>query len=138
MPDKGKIMSQTYYERQGKLLNLYKELFARNEMSDNETVIALRMIGFSESIATNRVREWAVLINTIEPETERAKKQRAKQRASLESYVLQMMLGKKYYLRLKFMRKEFSREETVKKLIKSGCKIEVATGLVNEWEMEVR
>ena len=134
MPDKGKIMSQTNYERQSKLLNLYQELFTRKEMNDTEAIIALRMIGFSECIAANRVREWAVLNNAVKPETERARKQRLKERASLEKYVLQMLLGKKYYLRLKFLRKELTKDETIKKIIKSGCKEETAREMVNEWE----
>jgi len=137
MPDKGKIMSQAYYEKQSKLLNLYKESFVRKELNNNETVIALKMIGFSETIAAARVREWAALITAIEPETDRARKHRLKQQASLEKYVLQMLLGKKYYLRLKFLRKELTKDETVKKLIKSGCKEEAAREMVNEWEVQI-
>ena len=100
MPDKGKIMSQTFYERQSKLLGFYQVSFTKGEMGVNEAVIALRMIGFSETIAPTRVREWAALSTTNEPETDRAKKQRLKQMASLEKYVLKMKLGKKYYLQL--------------------------------------
>jgi len=44
-------MSQTFYERQSKLLKLYQELFARKEMNDNEALIVLKMIGFSETLA---------------------------------------------------------------------------------------
>ncbi|MCL2791897.1 MAG: hypothetical protein FWD87_02290 [Spirochaetaceae bacterium] len=136
MPDKGKIMSQIYYERQSKLLNLYQELYVRKEMDDSETVVALRMIGFSETIAANRVKEWAALITTIAPYTDKVKKQKLKERASLEKYVLQMQLGKKYYLRLKYKRKELSKDDTVKKLVKSGCKEEIAKELVKEWEAQ--
>jgi hypothetical protein len=101
MLDKGKIMSQTYYEKQSKLLALFKESFIRKEMDAIEAVKALRTIGFGETIAANRVNEWAALNSTVSPETNRAKNQRLKQQASLEKYVLRMRLGKKYYLRLK-------------------------------------
>ena len=136
MPDKGKIMSQTYYERQGKLLRLYEESFARKEMNVTEAVAALRMIGFSETIAPMRVKEWAEKNITLKPETERAKKLRPKERASLEKYVLQMLLGKKYYLRLKYKRKELTKAETVAKLIKSGYSRELSEATVNEWEAQ--
>ena len=136
MPDKGKIMSQTLYERQSRLINLYKELFIRKEINANEAIMALRMIGFSKTIAAIRVREWADGITTIEPLTEKEKKQNQKERASLEKYVLQMLLGKKYYLRLRFKRKELTKDETVIKLVKSGCKEEIARELVNEWESQ--
>jgi len=96
MPDKGKIMSQTYYERQSKLLNLYQELYHRKEMNDSESIKGLRLIGFSETIAVNRVREWAALSTTIEPYTDRVRKQKLKERTSLEKYVLKVQLGKKY------------------------------------------
>ena len=136
MADKGKIMSQTLYERQSKLIKLYHEQFCRNELNEGEAVIALRMIGFSETIAAVRVREWAENTPNINPDTERAKKQRFKERSSLERYVLQMLLGKKYYLRLKYKRKELTKNETVEKLKKAGCKEEVARELVNEWELQ--
>ena len=136
MPDKGKIMSQTYCERQSKLLNLYQELYHRKEMNDSETIAALRMIGFSETIAANRVREWAENFLDIKLDTERAKKLRLKERASLERYVLQMQLGKKYFLRLKFKRRELTKNETVEKLKKVGCEDGVAIELVNEWETQ--
>jgi Holliday junction resolvasome RuvABC DNA-binding subunit len=80
MPDKGRAMTQTYYEKQSKLLKLYQESFARKEMNVKETVTALRMIGFSEEIAANRVNEWAAQTNIVVLDTERAKKARLKQR----------------------------------------------------------
>ena len=134
MPDKGKIMSQVFYERQNKLLGYYQVSFTKGEMSVNEAVFALRMIGFSETIAPTRVREWAALFTTNEPETDRTKKQRIKQMASLEKYILQMKLGKKYYLRLKFNRKELTRDETIKKLIQGGQTEETAKEMVRFWE----
>ena len=97
MPDKGKVMSQTYYERQGKLLKLYQESFSRKEISVNEAVTALRMIGFSESVAARRVNEWAAKSKINEPETNKTRNHRLKQQASLEKYILRMRLGKKYY-----------------------------------------
>jgi len=96
MPDKGKTMSQTYYERQSKLLNLYKESFIREGINADEVIVALRMIGFSNTIAVNRVNEWAALIGTAVPETDKEKKQRQKQQASLEKYIHKMRLGKRY------------------------------------------
>jgi hypothetical protein len=136
MSDKGKIMSQTYYERQSRLFNLYQESFTRKEMNANAAVIALRMIGFSTTIAANRVRDWEEHIDTVLPETDKARKQRLKLQASLEKYVLQMRLGRKYYLRRKYKLNEISKEETVKKLIQKGYKEETAKVLVAEWEAE--
>jgi len=145
MPDKGKIMSQTFYERQSKLLNLYKELFVRKEMNDAEVVTALKMIGFSEKIAANRARDWTALNITVEPETERIKNRRIKERSSLEKYVQKMLLGRKYYLRLQFIQGELSKDEIVKKLMKliklnelerkeNISKEKIAREMVNEWE----
>lgn len=142
MPDKGKVMSQTYYERQSKLLKLYQESFARKERSVKETVTALRILGFSESIAATRVSEWAVKIDSNEPETSKAKKLRLKQQASLEKYILRMRLGKKYldeYMRLrsKYKNKELSREETVTKLIQSGYSRKFSKCITDKWETEI-
>ena len=136
MANKGEIMSQAYHERQSKLLGLYKVSLIQGEMSANEAVIALKMIGFSETIAQTRVREWAALSADSGIETDKERKQRLKQIASLEKYVLQSRLGKKYYLRLKFMRNEIAKEEAVKKLIKMGYKEEIAVELINDWEAE--
>ena len=137
MPDKGKIISQTYYERQSRLLKLYQESFVRNEMDIDDTATALRMIGFSKTCAANRVSEWAMLIGTDVSETAKAKKQRQKQQASLERYVLQMRLGKKYYLRLKYKRKELSKDEVVKKLMQKGYSQETSNIMVDEWGAEL-
>jgi len=97
MPDKGRIMSQTYYERQSKLIELYKKCIIKKEMKANEAVMALRLIGFSESMASSRVCEWAAQSNTNITETSKTANQRLKQRVSLEKYMLRMGLGKKYY-----------------------------------------
>ena len=141
MPDKGKIMSQTYYERQSKLLNLYRESFARKEMNLIETVTALRMMGFSEAIAINRVNEWETQFDTHVFEIGKAKKASLKQQISLEKYVLRMRLGKKYYdeymlLRSKYMQKELSKEDVLKKLIQSGYSLELSKCILNKWEIE--
>ena len=97
MPDKGKVMSQTYYEKQSKLFKLYQESFDRNELDVKEAITTLKMIGFSESIAATRVAEWKGQHNTREQETDREKKQRLKEQASLEKYILRMRLGKDKY-----------------------------------------
>jgi len=136
MPDKGNAMSQTYYEKQGKIIKLYQEAFGRNEMTAKEAVVALRMIGFSETMAARHVNEWAAQFGEQVPETEKEKKRRLKEKASLEKYLLRMKLGNKYYLRLKYRQNELSKEETVKKLIRSGCKEDVAKSLVDDWEAE--
>jgi regulator of replication initiation timing len=141
MPDKGRAMTQTYYEKQSKLLKLYQESFARKEMNVKETVMALRMIGFSEEIAAKRVNEWAAQANIVVLDTERAKKARLKQRISLENYVLRMRLGKKYYeeftkLRSKYKNKELSKEDAVQKLIQTGYSREFSECIVDKWEVE--
>ena len=135
MPDKGKIISQTFYEKQNRLLDLYKDLIVGKKINENEAVKSLKMIGFSETIAASRVREWA-LITDADPITDRFEKQMLKERTSLEKYVLQMSLGKKNYIQLLFKEKKLTRDETVKKLIKAGCKEETAREMVNEWEIQ--
>ena len=82
------------------------------------------------------MREWAENISNIETLSEKVKKQKHKERASLEKYVLQMLLGKKYYLRLKYKRKELTKDEAVKKLIKAGCSEEITIETVKLWEAE--
>jgi len=95
MPDRGKIMSQTYYEKQSRLLKLYRESFERKEINAKETVTALMMIGFSETIAVNRTNEWDVQPGTQLPETEKDIKRRLKEISSLKNYLIRMRLGKK-------------------------------------------
>ena len=95
MPDKGKVMSQTQYEKQNKLYQLYKESYGRKAMNPAETIAGLRLIGFGNSIAVSRVNEWAALDNSYAPETEKAKNRRLKQQESLEKYILRMRCGKK-------------------------------------------
>ena len=136
MPDKGKVMSQAFYEKQSKLINLYQESFARKEMNVKEAVTALRMIGFSETVAAKRVSGWSVQINEQAPETDKEKKRRLKERDSLEKYMLRMILGKKFYLRLKYKQKELTKDETVKKLTRSGYTEEIAKSIVDGWEEE--
>ena len=142
MPDKGKIMSQTYYERQTKLLKLYQASIARKEMNVNEAVTALRMIGFSKTIAAIRVSEWAAQFNSNEPETNKAIKHRLLQQASLEKYFLRMRLGKKHYseymqLRAKYKNKELSRDEAVTELMQSGgFSRKFSKCTVDKWEGE--
>jgi len=125
MPDKGRIMSQTYYEKQSKLIKLYKECIIRKEMTVNEAVISLRLIGFSELMASSRVCEWAALSNTDGIETSNTLNQRLKQRVLLEKYMLRMRLGKKYYdkyakLQEKHKNKELSENEYMTELMQFG------------------
>jgi len=149
MPDKGRIMSQTYYERQSKLIELYKESFYRNDMSANDTVMAMRTIGFSETMAVNRVREWAALSVTYEPETDKVKKHRRRLQASLEKYVFNMMLDKKYFneenkkylnehklLKTKYKKKELLKDDCMKQLMQSGYSREFAQYIIDKWETE--
>ena len=96
MPDNNKVMTQIFYEKQSKLYELYKESFNRKEMNVQEVIAALRILGFSNTIASRRVNEWAAEPNSYAPETEKAKKRRFQQRNSLEKYILRMRLGKKY------------------------------------------
>ena len=136
MPDKGNAMSQTYYEKQGKIIKLYQESFGRKEMTVKEAVTALKMIGFSETMAARQVSEWTIQFIAQAPETEKDKKRRLREQTSLEKYMLRMKLGKKYYLRLKYRQGELSKEEAVKKLILSGYKEDIAKSIVDDWEAE--
>ena len=136
MPDKGTAMSQTYYEKRSKLITLYQESIGRKEMTVKEAVAALKMVGFSETMAARLVNEWSVQASAQAPETERDKKRRLKEKASLEKYMLRTILGKKFYLRMKYIQKELSREEAVKKLIRSGYNEEIAKSMVDDWEAE--
>ena len=133
MPDKGTAMSQTYYEKQGKIIKLYQEAFGRNEMTAKEAVVALRMIGFSETMAAGRVNEWAAQSSEQVPETDKEKKHRQKEIISLEKYMLRTKLGKKYYLRLKYKQEELSKEEVIKKLIQYGYEEDIAKSMADAW-----
>ena len=93
MPDKGKIMSQTYFDKQSELLQLYQEALARKEMTVNDAVIALRMLGFSESIAAYRANEWAMQTCADDG---KSSIRRNKRQVSLEMYMHRTRFGKKY------------------------------------------
>ena len=95
MPGKGTIMSQTYYERQSRLIMLIKEALIRGEMTASEVVAALRKIGFCESNAVNRAREWKAQGIIVLPETDREKKRRFREKESLEKYIERLRHGKK-------------------------------------------
>ena len=133
MPDKGKFMTQTYYERYNNLISLYQEALLRKEMNTTEAVTALRMIGYSTAIAATRVNEWEAKTDTLETETASAKKLRQKKQVSLEKYIIKIILGKKNYIRLRFEKNELTKEETIKELIKSGYKDEIAEEIVSDW-----
>jgi len=134
MPEKGKIMSQAFYEKQSRLLNIYQDLFVTKEMDEKDTAKCLKMLGFSDSIIVNKIQKWAILNNKAAPVTDREKKQMLKERVSLEMYVLQMSLGKKNYIRLMFKENKLTRAEAIKKLIKPGCNEETVRNMVSEWE----
>ena len=95
MPEKGKIMSQAFYEKQRRLFDIYQDLFVTKEMDEKNTVKSLKMIGFSETVAVNKIQKWMALNNAVVPVADREKKQILKEKVSLEKYVLQMSLGKK-------------------------------------------
>lgn len=65
-------------------------------MTVNEAVTVLRILGFSETMVAKRANEWVVQSSIYVTETDKSKKQRLKQQASLEKYMLRMRLGKKY------------------------------------------
>jgi len=138
MPDKGRIMSQVYYERQSKLIKLYKECIIKKEMNVNEAVMALRLIGFSEAMAYSRVREWAEQINNDEAGTNKTKNQRLRQRASLEKYMFRIGLGKKYdgYVKLQkmYIGKKLSKNEIMAELIQLGYSVKFAEYIIIKWE----
>jgi Holliday junction resolvasome RuvABC DNA-binding subunit len=142
MHDKGRIMSQTYYERQSKLIDLYKECIIKKEMKDSEAVMALRLIGFSESMASSRVREWAGQDKKYEVESCKSRKQRLKQRASLEKYMLRMWLGKKYYdeyikLHEKYKEKQLTKSEINSELLQLGFSRKFAEHTISKWEDKI-
>ena len=142
MPDKGRIISQVYYERQSKLIELYKKCLIKKEMKVSEAVMSLRLIGFSESMASIRVHEWAADGNIIETETSKTKSQRLKQRNSLEKYMLRMGLGKKYYdeyikLQKKYKDKLLSKSEGMTELMQLGYSIKFAEYIMGKWENNI-
>ena len=141
MPDKGNVMSQTHYERQSKLLKLIQESFDREEMTVKEAVTALRLIGFSETVAANRVNDWKLQFNGLVPETEREKRRRLKEQASLEKHLLRERFGKNKYkeymeLLAKYKNKELSRVEAIAELIQFGYSRKFAECTVESWEGE--
>jgi len=93
MLDKGKVMSQACYEKQSRLFKLIRESFEREEKDSKETISALRTLGFSETVAGIRVNEWKAQLGNNLPETEKKRKRRLKEQASLEKYFKK--LGKK-------------------------------------------
>ena len=139
MPDKEK--SQIYNERQSRLIELIQESFYREEMAAKEVITSLRMIGISESIAANQVNEWKVQENNDIPETDKEKKQRLGEQASLENYILNIRLGKKKYeeltkLRSKYKNKELSRNVIVIELMQFGYNRKFSESTVDKWDSE--
>jgi len=137
MPDKGKIMSQAFYEKQSKLLKLFRESFEREEMNADETISALKTLGFSKTVAAIRVNEWKTQLGSKLLEAEKDRKRRLKDQASLEKYLLRNRLGKKYKeLHSKYSQEELSKKETVKEFIQYGYSRKFSECLVDKWEME--
>ena len=138
MPDRGNVMSQAYYEKQTKLYQLYHESFGRKEINTMEAIAALRVLGFSDSIAIRRVNEWEGQSISYASETGKAKNRRLKQQASLERYVLYMRLGKKYYIHLKseYRDKKLSKEKIVSILMQSKHSRELSESIVEKWDKE--
>jgi len=136
MPDKGKVMSQAYYEKQNRLYQLYQESFARKEMNVTEAKAALRIIGFSDSIVIKIVNEWTTQCGWYKPETDKAKNRRLKQQTSLEKYILYIRLGKKFYaaLKSKYENKEISRAEVLLKLKDSKHSRILSESIIETWE----
>jgi len=139
MPDKGKIMSQVHYEKQSRLFNLYRESFERAEMDIKETISALKILGFSETVASIRVNEWKAQHGSREVETEKTKKRRLKEQASLEKYILRNRLGKKYMeFRSKYYKDELSKNETVEELMKFGFDRKYCECTVDKWKRKTK
>ena len=138
MPVKGKIMSQAFYEKQSKLLKLNQESFKRNEINYKEAVTALKLHGFSDTVAAIRVNEWKAQLGDSITETEKEKKRRLKEQASLEMYLLRIRIGNKKYmeLRSKYKNKELSRENTVFELIHFGYSRKYSECTIDKWEKE--
>ena len=141
MPDKGKTMSQTYYERQSRLIKLNQESFDRKEINVKQAVTALRMIGFSETMAVKRVSEWSEQSSNPGAETDKEKKHRIKEQASLEKYILRIKLGRKKYveyieLRSKYKHRELSRDKIVITLMQFGYSRKFSERTADKWETE--
>ena len=83
--DKGRNKTQTEYDQELELRNLYHEAFSRGDCSFEETVTLLvTAIGFSLEMARQRVGEWKTENKAYMLETEVAKKKRLKRTESLE------------------------------------------------------
>ena len=139
MPDKGKTMSQTYYERQSKLIKLYQDSFVRKDLAVKDTITGLRLVGFSETMAARRVSEWSIQINNQVSETEKNKKRRIKEQATLEKYIFRMKLGKKKYEEYlkalsKFKEKNLTCKEFVLELMQLGHSRKFSEYIAEKWE----
>ncbi|MCL2042952.1 MAG: hypothetical protein FWG89_02300 [Treponema sp.] len=92
--DKGRIKTQTEYDQEVELRNLYHEAFKRGDCSFEEAVISLvTTIGFSPEIARQRVGEWKTENKDYMLETEGAKKKRIKRTESLKKKFLKRRLS---------------------------------------------
>ena len=91
--DKGRVKTQTEYEQEVELRNLYRDAFERGECVFDEAITLLvTTIGFSPEIARQRVGEWKFGYKVYNPETEGVKKKRKKRQESLENKFLKRRL----------------------------------------------
>jgi len=100
--DKGRNKTQTEYDQEVELRNLYREAFERGECGFDEAITLLvTTIGFSSVIAKQRVGEWKFDNKCYNPETEGAKKKRKKRQESLERKFLKRRLSDEEIEKLK-------------------------------------
>jgi len=131
MVDKGRVMSQACYEKQTRLYKLIQESFERKETNEEEAIIALRTLGFSETVAAIRLNDWRARLSAKVPETEKERNRRLKDQTSLEKYFLRIEYMK---IRSSFKQGKLSREDAVIKLIQFGYSCEFSESSVNKWE----
>jgi len=88
MGNKGHIKTQYQYEQETLALKLIEEGYHRKELSATETILQLRQIGFSESMATNKINHWDTMepIDLL-PETMKAQKNRQIKQTGLVQHI---------------------------------------------------
>jgi hypothetical protein len=84
-----RVKSQSEYEQEGELRELYREAFDRGECGFEETVTALVVsIIFRREIARQKVNKWKSENKVYMHESDGAKKKRKKRQESLEKKFL--------------------------------------------------
>ena len=131
MVDKGRVMSQACYEKQTRLYKLIQESFERKETNEEEAIIALKKLGFSDTVGGIRVNDWKAQLVTIMAESEKERNRRLKEQASLEKYFLRIEYMK---IRFNFKQMKLPREDAVAQLIQFGYSCEFSESSVNKWE----